>query len=179
MRGPADGPGEELVEIGRITKPWGVRGEVKVRVITDLPGRFHGLDGVWVHGGAVEPRWYRIESVKNLKGAVALRLEGVGSVEEAERLRDLEVAVPESERPPLDEDAWYVDELVGMEVVDEQGETVGKLRTVWQGGTQDVFEITSPDGPILLPAVKEFVRVVDTRAGRIVVRIPETADGEG
>lgn len=178
MHGPDGGPGEELVEIGRITKPWGVKGEVKVRVTSDLPGRFHGLDGVWVHGGADGPRWYGIESVKDLKGAVALKLEGVGSIEAAERLRDLEVAVTESERPPLDEDVWYVDELVGLEVVDEDGRAVGSLKAVWQGGAQDVFEVTTPGGPILLPGVKQYVREVDTRAGRIVVRVPETAEEE-
>lgn len=167
---------EELVEIGVITKPWGVRGEVKVRLSTDVPGRFAALEGVFLSGEELEPSFHRIEGVKNLRGAVAMKLEAVASPEEAETLRGLSVSVPESERAPLGEDDYYIYDLVGLEVLDPEGRTVGTLAKVYQGSGQDVFEIATGTGPVLVPAVKAYILSVDLEDGRIVVRLPVEED---
>jgi 16S rRNA processing protein RimM len=171
-----DPDAEDLVEVGIVVKPWGIRGEVKIRVTSDLPGRFHGLSEIWLYGTTGDPLRYRIETVKDLKGAVAVRLAGIASPEQAETLRGATAGVPASERPALEEGSWYIDELVGLEVVDEAGRGIGTLKSVWQGAAQDVFEIATADGPLLLPAVAAFIRKVDRQAGRIVARIPP---GEG
>jgi 16S rRNA processing protein RimM len=168
---------EELVEIGIVVKPWGVRGEVKIRVTSDLPGRFHGLSTVWLDGGTGGPVSYRIETVKDLKGAVAVKLAGIDTPEQAEQLRGATAGVPESQRPALEEGSWYVDELVGLEVVDETGRGIGTLKAVWSGAAQDVFEIATATEPLLLPAVAAFIRKVDPGAGRIVVRVPPGETG--
>ncbi|MFC1543852.1 ribosome maturation factor RimM [Gemmatimonadota bacterium] len=163
---------EDLIEIGRVAKPWGVRGEVKIRVTTDIPGRFDGLEGVWLDNGREEPRWYRIESVKRLKGAVAVKLESVDSPEQAELLRDADVAVPESERAELGEDEFYIYELVGLKVFDPTGRLLGSLSRVYQGAANEVFEVTGAGGTMLVPAVKVFVKRVDLEAGEIVLDPP-------
>jgi 16S rRNA processing protein RimM len=163
---------EELVEIGVITKPWGVRGEVKVRLSTDVPGRFAALDGVFLSSKESEPTFHRIEGVKNLRGAVAMKLEAVGSPEEAELLRGLSVSVPESERAPLGEDEYYIYDLVGLDVLDPEGRVTGTLAKVYQGSGQDVFEVATGTGPVLVPAVKAYIVSVDIRNGRIVLRLP-------
>jgi 16S rRNA processing protein RimM len=168
---------EELVEIGIVVKPWGVRGEVKIRVTSDLPGRFHGLSTVWLDGGTGGPVSYRIETVKDLKGAVAVKLAGIDTPEQAELLRGATAGVPASQRPALDEGSWYIDELVGLEVVDETGRRIGTLKAVWQGAAQDVFEVATAAEPLLLPAVAAFILKVDPEVGRIVVRVPPVEAG--
>jgi 16S rRNA processing protein RimM len=167
---------DELVEIGVITKPWGVRGEVKVRLLTDIPGRFADLDGVFLAGEELEPSFHRIEGVKNLKGAVAIKLEAVGSPEEAETLRGLSVSVPESERAILGEDEYYIYDLVGLKVFDPEGRELGSLARVYQGSGQDVFEVETGSGPVLVPAVKAFIMKVDLDEGRIVMKLPVEED---
>ena len=169
---------EDLIEIGRVTKPWGVKGEVKVRITTDIPGRFDELEGVWLDTGREEPRWYRIESVKRLKGAVAIKLESVDSPEQAELLRNADVGVPESERAELGEDEFYIYELVGLKVIAPDGRSLGKLSRVWQGAANEVFEVTGREGSILVPAVKVFVKRVDLKSGVIVVDPPVMEDAD-
>jgi 16S rRNA processing protein RimM len=171
---------DDLVEIGRVSKPWGVRGEVKVRLTTDIPDRFQGLEGVWIHENGKKIAWYRIEQVKRLKLAVALKLEGIESPEEAELLRNREVAVPENERAELNEGEFFIYDLIGLEVVDRDGRRLGELTKVYQGSAQDVFEITTPDGARLVPVVSTWVTAIEPEQGRVVLTLPEIEEaGEG
>jgi len=167
---------DELVEIGRISKPWGVKGEVKVRLTTDIPGRFQALEGVWIHDGGEKIAWYRIEQVKRLKKAVALKLEGIDSPEAAEVLRDREVAVPETERAELEEGEFFIYDLIGLEVVDPEGRRLGELTKVYQGSAQDVFEVATAEGARLVPAVSAYVTGIDLERGQVVLILPEIED---
>jgi len=94
---------EDLIEIGRVTRPWGVRGEVKILVTSDIPGRFDRLEEVWLDDGEGPPGHYLIEGMKRLKGSVAVKFASVDSREQAETLRNAWVAVPEAERAELGE----------------------------------------------------------------------------
>ena len=161
-----------LIEIGRVTKPWGIKGEVKVRLITDVPGRFDGLEGVWIHDGDKKITYFRIEHVKHLKDAVALKLEGVDSPDSAELLRGFEVSVPESERAVLGEGEYFIYDLIGLEVVDPDGDRLGELTKVYQGSAQDIFEVTTPDGTRLVPVVAAYVTEIDLEHRRVVLTIP-------
>ncbi|MFC1500619.1 ribosome maturation factor RimM [Candidatus Zixiibacteriota bacterium] len=164
---------DRLVEIGRVAKPWGIKGEVKVRLITDVPGRFDELEGVWVHDGEKSIAWYRIEHVKHLKDAVALKLEGVDSPDSAELLRNFEVSVPETERAELGEGEYFIYDLIGLEVVNPDGERLGELTKVYQGSAQDIFEVETPGGARLVPVVLAYVTEIDLEMGRVVLTLPE------
>lgn len=169
---------EELVEIGRVAKPWGVKGEVKVRLSTDVPDRFNELKGVYIHDGDEKIAYFRIEHVKHLKEAVALKLDGVDSPDSAELLRGFEVSVPESERAVLGEGEFFIYELIGLEVVDRDGELLGELTKVYQGSAQDIFEVATPEGARLVPVVSEYVSEIDPEQGRIVLTLPEIEEQE-
>ena len=169
---------DELIEIGRVAKPWGVKGEVKVRLSTDVPDRFDELDGVYIYDGDEKIAYFRIEHVKHLKEAVALKLDGVDSPDSAELLRGFEVSVPESERAVLGEGEFFIYELIGLEVVDRDGELLGELTKVYQGSAQDVFEVATPEGARLVPVVSEYVSEIDPEQGRIVLTLPEIEEQE-
>lgn len=170
---------DELVEIGRVARPWGIRGEVKIQTTTDVPGRFQSLEGVYLDDGVADPEWYRIEGVKRLRRAVAVKFEKIDSPEAAERLRGFEVGIPESERAPLGEGEYYTYELVGLAVFDQEGERLGTLARVYRGAAHDVFEITMDDRIVLVPAVKAYVLEVDIEAGRTVLRLPVEGEPVG
>ena len=163
---------DELVEIGRVAKPWGIKGEVKIRLTTDIPNRFEGLDGVYLCHEYSEPTYHRIEWIKRLKDAVAVKFEGVETREGAEHLRGREVVVPETERAPLDEGEFYIYDLIGLEVVDPKGKPLGRLGSVYQGAAQDIFEVHTPEGPVMVPAVAEYVYEVDLNRKRVVLTLP-------
>ena len=169
---------DELIEIGRVAKPWGVKGEVKVRLSTDVPDRFDEREGVYIHDGDEKIAYFRIEHVKHLKEAVALKLDGVDSPDSAEPLRGFEVSVPESERAVLGEGEFFIYELIGLEVVDRDGELLGELTKVYQGSAQDVFEVATPEGARLVPVVSEYVSEIDPEQGRIVLTLPEIEEQE-
>ncbi|MFO7767850.1 MAG: ribosome maturation factor RimM [bacterium] len=165
---------DRLIDVGTITRPWGVRGEVKVLPASDIPDRFQQLEAVWVCVGSLPPERRRIESVKELKGTVVLKLEGIETPEEAEGYREAAVGVPEEDRAPLEEDAYYIYELVGLRVEDPRGRALGILSRVFQGSAQDVLEVRDPAGNrSLVPSVGAWVHEIDIEGGRVVLTIPE------
>jgi 16S rRNA processing protein RimM len=163
---------DELIEIGMVAKPWGTKGEVKIRVTTDVPGRFDDLPGVYLHDNRFEPEYFKIESVKNLNDAVAVKLDGIDTASEAERLRNMEVSVPESERAPLGEDEYYIYELIGLQVFDREEKQIGTLVKVYQGAAHDILLVETEKGSVMVPAVPEYIHDVDLTGGRLVISLP-------
>jgi len=176
---------DDLIQIGIVTRPWGVRGEVKVRLISDIPDRLAGLDGVWLFDGHETVRYHAVAGIKQLNDAFALSLEGIETREAAEGLRNWEVAVLEEERARLAENEYYIYDLIGLAVEDREGTPLGELTRVWQGAAQDVFEITTAEGPVLVPAVAAYIVSIDLAAGRMSVEVPRIeerrpeSEGEG
>lgn len=148
--------GGALVTIGRVVKPHGVRGEVAVEVLSDVPGRFDAGAEV-VLGGTPTT----VASSRPHQGRLLVRFEGVTDRGGAELLRGRAV---EAEPVELaDSDTYFVHELVGMAVVDEQGAALGAVSAVVElpdSAGYDLLEVTRDDGSSwLLPAVDDYVEV--------------------
>lgn len=169
-------PQQEWIEIGRVLKPWGVHGEMKILVTSDVPGRFDGLDHIWLRSSDGHTVPVEIEQIKHLNQALVLKLKGIESPQEAEQYRGWDIAVPEQERAPLEEGVFYIYELIGLDVFDASGNRLGHLGAVYQGAAQDVFEIVTDLGAVLVPAVGAFIRHIDLRGRRIIARLPEQHD---
>lgn len=162
----------EMVTIGKIERPFGVHGAVKVQSLSDRPGRFEHLKAVRVaaRGGQTVDRTVRL--VRRAGPSYIIELEGVSTPEEAGTLRGALLQVPQ-ELPAQEGDAWYECDLIGMKVVDESGHDLGHLETIWELPGHPVFVVKQEDREVLIPAVKEFVRGVDVSQGRITVRTIE------
>lgn len=162
----------EMVTIGKIERPFGVHGAVKVQSLSDRPGRFEDLKAVRVaaRGGQTVDRTVRL--VRRAGPSYIVELEGVSTPEEAGMLRGALLQVPQ-ELPAQEGDAWYECDLIGMKVVDESGHDLGRLETIWELPGHPVFVVKQEDREVLIPAVKEFIRVVDVSQGRITVRTIE------
>jgi 16S rRNA processing protein RimM len=160
---------EELIKIGQITAPHGVRGEVRVYPLTDFPERFTTLRRVLL-GPEARPVGVRCRgAVKNL---IILSIDGVEDRDQAEKLRLQYVQVPKSEVHPLPEGHYYVFDLIGLDVVDPAGKLLGKLVEVSTASpAHDIYVVeTAPRKRYMVPAVKTFVKEIDLPGGRIVVQ---------
>ena len=155
----------EYVQIGEIVKPQGIRGEVKLRAMTEDMTRFSRLETVYLkQKGAYVPR--RVLGGRSYDGFAFLKLEGVTDRDQAEALRGCEVYVDRSHAIELGEDENFVCELVGLQAQDSHGEVIGRLRDVLKpNAVCDVYVFDTPRGEMMIPALKRVVKRVDVAAG--------------
>jgi len=159
--------------IGRIMKPHGIRGAFKVFVETDFPQRFKEDKAITLeHKG--ERKDFPLEDVKFLNGGVVvLKVTGIESPEEATLYKNASLVIPEEELFPLDEDMFYEHELIGCRVFDGEKE-IGSLKEIFFNGGTDVYVVESSEGKeIMIPAVKAFVKEINTDERTICVELIE------
>lgn len=164
---------ETRFQVGVITSPHGVQGEVKVFPTTDDPKRFKRLKEV-ILTLRTEERKAEIEQVKFLKQMVILKLRGVDSRDEAEKLRQCSLYVPREQAVLLQKDEYFIADLLGMKVLDEEEKELGLLQDVLQTGANDVYVIRMTDGrELLLPAIRECILEVRVEEGFMKVHVLE------
>ena len=157
------------IVIGQITKPHGVRGELRVKPHTDEPVRFTWLEHIFV--GETAPKQTAVEKVRLHQDMILLKLTAVSDRTAAEALRGELLLLPEAEALPLAEDEYYLFQLEGMAVVTEAGEALGVLIRVMETGANNVFVVEGTSGELLLPDIKEVVQEIDFENGRITVKL--------
>ncbi|MDQ7094707.1 ribosome maturation factor RimM [Desulfosporosinus sp. PR] len=158
------------VLIGEVLRPHGVGGTLKVYPLTADPERFSKLQEVILHKGEIDQRFKVISAARVQTDQVLLSLEGIESIELAEKFRGWEVRIDRSEVPPL-EDGWYYFELEGMNVY--EGEVcLGVLTEVLETGANDVYIVKGSKGEVCIPALKSVVKKVDVQAKRMDVILP-------
>lgn len=160
---------EGYVAVGRVVRPWGVAGDLKVLPLTDFPEeRFVRGAEVWLQG-----RPYVVDGVRQHQGYVYLHLAGVNNANEAERLRGLLLEVPEAALRSLPPGEYYHFQIVGLEVYSTAGEYLGRVREILATGSNDVFVVRDHGPELLVPAIDDVVKEVDLAAGRMIVEILE------
>ena len=159
----------EKIKLGQIVTAVGIKGEVKVYPYTDIPERFEEIDALMI-----ESKPAKINGVRYMKNMVILRLEGVDDRNAAEALRGKNLYIDRKDMWEMPEDTYLVKDLLGMTVMDPEGNRVGKLVNVIQNSAQDLYEIEREDGKtFLLPAVGEFVQTVNLNKRIMIVRLIE------
>lgn len=166
--------GEDLFRVGCVATTHGVRGEVKVYPTTEDAQRFKRYKEVLLKApqGQQEDRRMHIESVKFFKQMVIVKFKECQTMEDAQRLRGAELYVPREKAIPLKENEYYISDLIGMQVDSDEGVPLGVLDDVMQTGANDVYVVKQTDGKeILLPAIKECVKLVDVKARHMTVHL--------
>lgn len=159
----------EKIKLGQIVTAVGIKGEVKVYPYTDIPERFEEIDSLMI-----ESKTAIINGVRYMKNMVILRLEGVDDRNAAEALRGKNLYIDRKDMWEMPEDTYLVKDLLGMTVMDPEGNRIGKLVDVIQNSAQDLYEIEREDGKkFLLPAVGEFVQTVNLNKRIMIVRLIE------
>ena len=164
---PCGEPSPDLVVVGRVLRPWGAHGDLRVHELTDRQDRFAPKSRVVVRGAA-----YVIERSRKAQRSIRLlKLEGVETLEAARGLQGAELEVPADELAPLPEGRYYHYHLVGLRVVSTAGEDLGELTEVMETGANDVFVVTRNGDEVLIPAVADVVKDVDLEAGVMTVEL--------
>lgn len=153
-----------LVPVGQIVTTFGLKGQVKVQPLTNIPSRLAAGKSLTLNGAMIKVEESRID-----KGRYVLRLEGVKKIEQAEALKWAYLYVSEDEKPDLEDDEYLVDDLLGMKVVDQDGNDLGKVEEVLEYPAHDLLVV----GELMIPAVDEFVTLVDFDAETIHVNVIE------
>lgn len=162
---------EELLQVGVVTQTHGIRGEVKVFPTTDDAGRFRDLKKVFLDTGR-EKLPLEIQGVKFFKQFVIVKFKGLDTINEVERFRRCPLLVPREDAVPLEEDEYYIADMIGMQVETEDGKAFGILKDVMETGANDVYVIDSiSHGEVLVPAIKECIRKVDVAEGKMSVHL--------
>ena len=163
---------DELLAVGRIARSHGVGGEVAVRPLTEVESRFRPGSVLRLEDGRV----LTVERSRSHHDRVLVKFEEVTDRDDADRLRGSILLGAAAESPPIeDRDRYWVHQVVGLEVVTEEGRSLGRIREVEGNPANDLW-VT--EGGVLIPAVREVVVAVDVRAGRVTVReIPGLLDG--
>lgn len=163
---------EAMLQVGAIVKAHGVRGEVKVFPTTDSPQRFFDLAGIYLDTGKGGLQRLKIQGVKSVNKFAVLKLQGIDSMDEAEKYRGKTLWVSREEAQPLMEDEYYIGDLIGMEVVLEDKSPFGVLIDVMETGANDVYVVETSQGKeVLLPAIGECILDVDVETGVMTVHL--------
>lgn len=162
----------EYLSIGQIINTHGLRGEVKVYPLTDDMSRFEKLEEVYIAENN-ELVKYEVERIKLLKSTVAVKLKGIDSEEAANKLRNSYIKVDRKSAVKLPKDTYFICDLIDSEVYDEKGQLLGTVKDVLQTGSNDVYVVQSADMEILIPALKDVVKVIDLENQKIIIETPE------
>ena len=164
---------EDLLQVGIITSTHGVRGEVKVYPTTDDPRRFRRLKEVVLDTGR-EKLNLEIEGVKFFKQFVILKFKGLDNINDIEKYRQKSLYVTRKNAVRLQRDEYFIADLIGLKVQDEDGTELGTVKDVIETGANDVYEVEMADGrSLLLPAIKQCILNVDVENGMIQVHVLE------
>jgi 16S rRNA processing protein RimM len=158
---------DSSIVIGKIVAPIGIRGEVKVVVLTDFPERFEVGSEIALNPPKAESRRVKIAAQRPHKGGLTIKLDGVDTREGAEALRNAEFVIDQSELAELSEGEFYVFDIIGLRVVTDDGRECGEVTEVVQSGANDVY-VTSTG--LCIPALRDVVARVDLDKGEMVIR---------
>ena len=157
------------IVIGRVGAAHGIHGDLRIIPLTDFPERFSALREVMVGDELLH-----VAHVKPQGKNFLMRFREYTVREDAQRLTGRLLTVARAEAAPLDEGEYYVFDIVGLTVYDEEDNELGSVENVLRTGSNDVYAVRSEDGrEILISALRAVVQSIDLPGGRMTVRLPE------
>lgn len=160
----------DYFRIGLFLRPHGVRGEVKLLPLTDDVRRFSKLKQAFIESKNGEYRQIRVVSAKIAgENAVIVKLEGIDSMDEAERLRDMYICVDREHAVRLPEGTYFIKDLIGCKVFLDSGEQLGTMVDVYETNANDVYVIQGRE-KISVPALKKLLDTVDIDNKSIILK---------
>lgn len=167
---------ERMLNVGKIVNTHGIRGEVKVYPQTDFPDvRFKpGAKLTMYPPESGSPIVVEVASAREQKKMYVLKLKGYDDINQVERYKGWELKVSDAERVPLEEGEYYVRDIIGCEVVTEDGQTLGTITDTLSPGANDIWVVKLPKGKeLLLPVIDDVVLDVDIAARKVKVHLME------
>lgn len=161
----------DYLQVGVITSTHGIKGEVKVFPTTDDPARFKKLKKVELDTGK-ERIPLEISGVKFFKQFVIVKFKGIDNINDVEKYRKMPLLVSREDAVELEDDEYFMADIIGMTVCTEDGAVFGELADVMETGANDVYVIKSEKhGEVLVPAIKECIKSVDTQNNKMIIHL--------
>ncbi len=160
----------KLIAYGKILKPHGLRGEVKVLPYSGDPENFRQIRYIYTQSGCSEPERHEISARRLQKNFIIARIQNVNSVEQAEQLRNREVHVDRNELPSNQEDEYYWFELIGLSAYNECGALIGRVDSLIDNAAQPTLVITDNSREYMVPLIDRFVKKIDLENSKIIVQ---------
>ena len=154
---------KNLFPIGRVVKPHGVKGKMKVEYFGDDLRRFFSYREIFIQSETSGPEPYEILEVVTQPPRLILRLRGIEKIEETEPLIGKEIFVKKGALPELEEGEYYWADLLGMEVETQEGKRIGKVKEIIPTGANDVYVVEGKRGEIFLPAIEGVIQSIDLK----------------
>ncbi len=162
---------DDLLKVGVITSTHGIRGEVKVFPTTDDPKRFLDLEEIILDTGK-EKKTLSIQYVKFFKNMVILKFKEFDNINDVEIYRQKDLYVTREQAVPLEENEYFIADLIGLKAVSDEGEELGEIADVLQTAANDIYVIKKQGtSDLLVPAVKECVLSVDIAGGIVTLHL--------
>jgi len=160
---------KNLLVIGKVLKPHGTGGKVKVFPYTDSPETYQEADILYMKGanGTLTP--LHVSSIASLKGKVILGADEIASMEKAEEARGCEILIDKDRLNKLPDGEYYQYELIGLDVVTVAGENLGKIEEILPTGSNDVFVVRSGEKEHLIPALKDVIKEIDFERRKMLI----------
>lgn len=160
---------KDILRLAEVTAAVGLKGEVRLRMYFDNPEIFKKIPFV-----LIDDQEHQIISQRMQKGRPVLGFSGINDRTAAESLIGKVLTIERKNAPKLEDNTYYIKDLIGLSVLDENGEVVGEISNVIIGPAQDCYEITdSNNKTFLVPAVEEFVIKIDLEAKQVVLKLIE------
>lgn len=164
---------DKEIVIGKIVAPHGVRGDIRIMPLTDRPEQFLNLSYLLLEDG----RQLTVKAARFHKRMILVSTKEITTMNDAELLRDKKILIRAEDLPPLEEGRFYVADLIGLPVFDEEGKQLGTFKDSITTGSNDVYIVAVPGGKdLLIPALKIYVQEINLQEKRIVVKLPEWTD---
>lgn len=161
----------EYLEIGQIVNTFGIKGFVKVKPFTDDIDQFNNLKTIYIKNKNSKIE-YEIEEAKYHKNMVLLKLKGINTIEQAETLKNSYLLRNREDEKPLEEGTYYIVDLIGLEVYEDNGNFLGNLEDIFNTGSNDIYVVKNDLGKqILLPAISNVIKEIDMENKKIIVHL--------
>ena len=161
---------EDVFQVGVISTTHGITGEVKVFPTTDDMNRFKKLKEVILDTGK-ETQLLHIQQVRFFKNMVIVKFKEFQSINDVERLRGKSLYVTRENAVKLQKDEYFIADMIGIQVVSDEGEDLGILQDVMQTGANDVYVVEKDGEELLIPAIKDCILSVNVEEGKMEVHL--------
>ena len=161
---------EDVFQVGVISSTHGIAGEVKVFPTTDDMNRFKKLKEVILDTGK-ETQLLHIQQVRFFKNMVIVKFKEFQSINDVERLRGKSLYVTRENAVKLQKDEYFIADMIGIQVISDEGEDLGILQDVMQTGANDVYVVEKDGEELLIPAIKDCILSVNVEEGKMEVHL--------
>ncbi|MCR5403810.1 MAG: ribosome maturation factor RimM [Butyrivibrio sp.] len=160
-------------QIGVIASTHGIAGEVNVFPTTQEPERFRKLKQVTLHTQRGEELLLDITGVRFFKKFVIVKFKQFNNINEVEKFRGCELTISRKYALKLNPGEYYCADLIGLKIVDEEGNELGTLSEILQTGANDVYEMTrlETEEKVYIPAIRDCIKSIEPDKGQIVIHI--------